>query len=144
MTHAEKLQQLFEAALKDSSDVYKRPTPAFPATLGATQVALNQPAAKPEPEPALTPVVEVHAGPVVNAGLSDTATAELGTLPDEQHQRTTGKHRREALITLGALIALTGSGFAWFVQSPQRVMASQNDATAVGLETAMTAKRFFK
>lgn len=143
MTHAEKLQQLFEAALKDSSDLYKPPTRAFPTTLGATKVAVSQPAPGPEPEPELAPVVEVHAGPVVDAGLSDTASAELAALLDEQQQRITGKHRREALISLGVLLALTGGGFAWFSQSPQRAVALKDaihDVRSCGDVTSMAAK----
>lgn len=157
MTHAEKLQLLFEAALKDSSEPLKPLTRSFPSTLSATTAAASPPAPEPKPErvpvvevpvapivevPA-PPVVEVPAAPVVNAGLSDVASAELGKLLDEQHQRKTSKHRRELLITLSVLFALTGGGFGWFVQSPQRVAAFKEairDVRSVGDVKSMVAK----
>lgn len=137
MTHAEKLQQLFEAALKDSSDLQKPPTRAFPTPLSETRVTAS-PAA-----PAAAPAVEIPAGPVVNAGLSDTASAQPGSRLEEQHQQKTANHRLGAMITLGVFFALTGGGFCWFVQSPQRVAALQEairDVRSGGEIKSMVAK----
>lgn len=117
MTHAEKLQKIFEAALKDTSEFNQPLTRVFPSSLGAKPVTVRQPA--PEPEP----VMEVPASPVADAGQFDAASAEPGAVLEIQHQRQTRKRRREALMTLGVFTILTGIGFCWFVQSPRRVVA---------------------
>jgi hypothetical protein len=124
MTHTEKLQQIFAAALKDHSEFDKPFTRAFPASLVAKPVAVSQPAAEPAPSP--EPVVEVPAepaAPAASAGLSESESAELGNLLKEQQQGKTHKLRRDALMTLGVLTILTGNAFCWFVNSPQRVVA---------------------
>jgi hypothetical protein len=141
MTHAEKLQQLFEAALKDSSDLHKAPTRAFPTPLGVPQVPAIQAASAPEPAPA--PVVEISALPVANAGLSDAVSAEPATLPDRQTPQETGSGRCRAMIALGVFLALAGGGFCWFVQSPQRVLAWQEafrEVRSVGDATSIVSK----
>lgn len=141
MTHAEKLQQLFEAALKDPSDLRKSPTRSFPTTHDVLPLAVNQQARPPEPAPA--PVVEAPPGPVVNAVLSDTASTDPGARPDGRQRQETGTLRNGMLLALGVLFALTGIGFCWFVQSPQRVEAWQEairDVRSVGDVTSIGAK----
>lgn len=136
MTHTEKLQQIFEAALKDNTEFTKLPTRAFPAAPSASPGVVSQPAAEQEPE-------SIVAAPAANAGLSASASAELGALLDEQHQRKTRKHRREMLVTLAVVLALTGSGAGWFVQSPQRLQAMKeavHDIRSVGDVKSMVAK----
>lgn len=141
MTHTEKLQQIFEAALKDNSEFTKPLTRAFPTSPSAQPVAVSQPAPAPEPEP--EPVIEVPAAPAANAGLSDAASAELGALLEEQHQRKTNKHRRETVVTLAVVLVLTGGGAGWFVQSPQRLQAMKeavHDIRSVGDVKSIVAK----
>ncbi len=135
MTHTEKLQQIFDAALKDSSEFTKQPTRAFPTSASAQPVAVSPPAPAPEPEP----IVESAA----NVGLSAAASAELGTLLDEQHQRKARKHRRETLVTLAVVLALTGGGAGWFIQSPQRLQALKeavHDIRSIGDVKSIVAK----
>ena len=48
MTHAEKLQQIFAAALKDTSEYDHPLTRAFPSSPAAKPVAVSQPAPEPE------------------------------------------------------------------------------------------------
>jgi len=139
MTDQEKLQRLFEAALKDTSELSKPPTRVFPASQAAAPMAVVQP----QPEPVAPPVVETPAAPVVNAGLSAAESAELGRLLTEQQQRKTRKRRREALVTFGILLAVIGGGTGWFVQSPQRIQAfneAMRDIRSVGDVTAMVGK----
>lgn len=139
MTHTQKLQQIYEAALKDNSEFTKPLTRAFPTSPSAQPVAVSQPAPAPEPEP----VIEVPAAPTADAGLSDAASAELGALLEEQHQRKTNKHRRETLMTLAVVLALTGGGAGWFVQSPQRLQAMKeaiHDIRSVGDVKSIVAK----
>ena len=139
MTHTEKLQQIFAAALKDNSEFDKAPTRAFPTSPSAQPVAVSQPAPAAEPEP----VIEVPAAPAENAGLSAAASAELGTLLDEQHQRKASKHRRETLATLAVILTLTGGGVGWIVQSPQRLQAMKeavHDIRSVGDVKSIVAK----
>lgn len=150
MTHTEKLQQIFNAALKDSSDFNKPFTRAFPTSLAAKPVAASQPTVEPAPSP--EPVVEVpvalatpaaSAAPATSAGLSESESTELGKLLDAQEQRKTRKRRRDALMTLGVLTILTGNAFCWFVNSPQRVVAFKeaiHDIRSVGDVKSMVAK----
>ena len=139
MTHTEKLQQIFAAALKDNSEFDKAPTRAFPTPSGAQPMVASQPA--PAQEPA--PIVESPVEPAANAGLSAAASAELGTLLDEQHQRKASKLRRETLATLAVILTLTGGGAGWFVQSPQRLQAMKeavHDIRSVGDVKSIVAK----
>ena len=135
MTHQEKLQQIFAAALKDNSEFNKEPTRAFPTQPSAQPVAVSPPAPAPEPEPILEPAA--------NAGLSHTASAELGALLDEQHQRKTNKQRRETVVTLAVVVALTVGGAGWFAQSPPRLQAIKeavHDIRSVGDVKSIVAK----
>ncbi|MES2921516.1 MAG: hypothetical protein V4819_08220 [Verrucomicrobiota bacterium] len=150
MTHAEKLQQIFEAALKDSSDLNQPLKRAFPSSIGAAKVGVSQ--AVPEPAATPAPVIEAPAKPFVvpaaptpaaNAGLSHSASAELGRLLEKQHNRKNRKRRRGTLVTLAVVLALTGGGSGWFVQSPQRVQAMKEairDVRSVGDGNSTVAK----
>ena len=148
MTHAEKLQQIFNAALKDCSDLNKPLKRAFPVSLQAATAIVSQPV--PEPVAAPDLVIEAPAKafiapavPAASSGLSQSESAELGRLLEEQHQRKTRKRRREMLVTLAVVVALTGGGSGWFVQSPQRVQAMKEairDVRSIGDVKSMVAK----
>lgn len=140
MTHTEKLQQIFEAALKDNSEFNKPLTRAFPASLAAKPVAAEH---TPPPEP----VVEApaaSAAPATSAGQSESESAELGQRLEDQQQPKTRKLRSDALMTLGILTILTGNAFSWFVNSPQRVVAFHQaiqDVRSVG-DVGSTVARY--
>lgn len=139
MTDKEKLQRLFEAALKDSSEVTQPPTPLFPKP----QVALAAAPVVIAPAPAAVTVAEIPAVSVAQAGMTDAASAELGSLLDEQQQRKARKRRREALVTLGVCLTLTGGACGWYVQNPERVQAFREairDIRSVGDVASMVAK----
>ncbi|MES2660029.1 MAG: hypothetical protein V4689_15515 [Verrucomicrobiota bacterium] len=148
MTDKEKLQQLFQAALQDSSQVDKTLTRAFP-TVPAVVVPAIQPV--PAPEPVQAAVMEVPAPraveplvqPMPNAGLDEATSAELGALLDAQIKRKSRRHRRELVMTLVVCLGLTGGGYGWFVQSPSRVQAFgevMKDIRSVGDVKGMVAK----
>lgn len=153
MTDQEKLQKLFQAALKDCSEVNHTPTPAFHDSLTQRQDA---PPTQPSPSahvpysrhetPASAPPVAVGAMPVQpaavaayaaesqtppgefvisipNAGLDDQTSAELGKLIDERRSKLKRQYRRSALIAACTFFGLAGGSVAWFVQSPDRVGA---------------------
>jgi len=125
MTDNEKLQKLFQAALKAPSVEGKAPLErAFPTP---TPVAAPQPIAEPIREavamPAPPATLEADAPPLANAGLSEAASAELGALLDEQMRRKNRKRRRETIGTLIVFFLFTGGGVGWFVQSPGRIQA---------------------
>ena len=125
MTDNEKLQQLFQAALKDTSEGKASLVRAFPSP---TPIVANPPSIEPVPQvffkPEEAPVaVEASARPATNAGLGEAESAELGALLDEQNLRKSRKRRRELIGTFVVLFALTGGGFGWFVHSPARVQA---------------------
>lgn len=133
MTDPEKLQQLFQAALK------------APPTEGKVTLARAFPTPAPlaAPAPAPKPVPEIIFTPLPNAGLDDVASAKLGALLDEQMARQKRKRRRELIGTLIVVLGLTGGGFGWFVQSPTRLQAFREavaDIRSVGDVAAMVAK----
>lgn len=141
MTDQEKLQQLFQAALKAPVERNVSLARAFPTPAPRAAV---QPVAEPvrEPAPAPEPAAPVAAF-VPNAGLDDAASAELGALLDEQMARKNRKRRRELIGTLIVVLGLTGGGLGWFVQSPTRIQAFREamaDIRSVGDVTAMAAK----
>jgi hypothetical protein len=121
VTQAEKLQQLFDAALKDPSELHKHPTRAFPTAGGSITPAVNPPGSTPEPRPA--PVAKVSAPPVITARLPGEALVKQVEQLEKQQPPTASKVRYGTLLIFGLFLALTGAGFCWFVQSPQRIEA---------------------
>ena len=121
-TDPDKLQKLFQAALNDSSCDKPQLTRAFPTSPPPEQV-VAQPAVQAAPAP--TPIVEASdfVQPLTNAGLDEVAAGELKILLDEQHLRLRRKRLRDSLVMAAILFGTTGGGYAWFVQSPDRVHA---------------------
>ncbi|MEO5917715.1 MAG: hypothetical protein ABIS50_26020 [Luteolibacter sp.] len=149
MTDKEKLQQLFQAALQDSSHGTKPLARAFPtAPAVVTPPVLQSPSPAPV-QPAV--VVEVPAPraieplvqPMPNAGLDHETATELGALLDAQIKRKARRRRRELVMTLVVCFGLTGGGYGWFIQSPSRVQAfsdAMKDIRSVGDIKGMVAK----
>jgi hypothetical protein len=140
MTDQEKLQQLFQAALKappaEGNAAFAR---AFPTPAPVAVAPVSE--APPAPEPPAA--VAASTAPVAHAGLDDAASAELGALLDAQMAGQKRKRRRELIGTFVVLLGLTGGGFGWFVQSPTRVQAFREamaDIRSVGDVAAMVAK----
>ncbi|MBC7980763.1 MAG: hypothetical protein H7Y36_09400 [Armatimonadetes bacterium] len=127
MTDEQKLQQLFDAALKDSPRIDKAPAPLSPkATIPAAHAA---------PAPLTETQREAAAPPSANLGLDEKASSELANLLESQNQRKTSKLRRNSLISLATCLVIVGGGLGWFVQSPQRVQAFRQavkEARSVG------------
>ena len=139
MTDPEKLQQLFQAALKAPPQENNSLARAFPTAAPLAAAPVSE--AVPAPEPPAT--VSINTIPVANAGLDHAAAAELGALLDDQMARKTRKRRRELIGTLVVLLGLTGGGLGWFVQSPTRLQAFREavaDIRSVGDVAAMVAK----
>ncbi len=142
MTDQEKLQKLFDAALRDSSPVEKAPTRAVPNPTVASKAESETkeiPAVASAPAKADTDPLPVEEVPV----LDKAAAEELGILLDAQIRRQKRRHRRESLVTALVLIGLTGGGSAWFVKSPDRVhalVATIAEIRSVGDIQAMVAK----
>lgn len=152
MTDKQKLQQLFDAALKSPTDFsgseLKRavPTPAFdavrvPATETAPQPVVASPAPCLAALPADAPVSATQ--PTMAAVLDDAASTELAALLDDQLKRKSSKRKMEALVAACVLFGLTGGGTAWFVHSPDRVQAFKEalrEIRSVGDVKSMVAK----
>lgn len=142
MTDQEKLQQLFQAALKAPPTEGKSPLArAFPTPTPTPLAAAPVSEVVPTPEPPAA--VAASTVPVANAGLDDAASAELGALLDEQMARQKRKRRRELIGIFVVLLGLTGGGLGWFVQSPTRLQAFREavaDIRSVGDVAAMVAK----
>lgn len=149
MTDQEKLQKLFDAALRDSSPVEKAPTRAVPSPSLATRVepetreiplAASVPAqSASKPAQAERATLSAEEVPV----LDKAAAEELGILLDAQIKRQKSKRRRESLVMAVFLIGLTGGSSAWFVNSPERVQALFSviaEIRSVGDIQAMVAK----
>jgi hypothetical protein len=129
MTDKEKLQRLFDAALKDTSELNKAPTRAFPSPVfraPPVAVPVVEPVVARAPAVVEKVVAEDLVVPLPKAGLDDATATELGHLLDEQRARLKRRHLRQAVATLAVCLALTGFGYGWFVQSPARVEALQD------------------
>ena len=120
MIDSEKLQKLFQAALKDPSEEHPAPSPVFPTPPSVRQAAIES-----NPELAAPVCVEIDdtAPPAANTGMAEAASAELKALLDEQIQRKNGKRRREMIGRLVFVCLLIGGSSAWLVQTPGRVEA---------------------
>ncbi len=129
MTDQEKLQRLFDAALRDSSEIDKTPTRLLPKTPipAARAIPVAESVVEIQPEPS----AQEWGQTVANLGLDEQASSELATLLEAQNQRTTSKRRRDAVITLVTCIAMVGGGFGWFVKSPERLRAFREAMTEV-------------
>lgn len=141
MTDQEKLQKLFDAALRDSSPIEKAPTRAVPLTpaIPAAPRIQIKPVTASVPAAPESPSQSVAETPV----LDKDAAEELGALLDEQVRRRRRKHRIESMVAAVALIGLTGGSAGWFVQSPERVQAILTviaEIRSVGDVKSMVAK----
>jgi hypothetical protein len=139
MPDHDKLQQLFNAALKSQPEDYTTPPAKLRAVPTPTPAAVPARAGTP-----LHPMAEASpaAAEKTPRGLSIAESEELGTLLDEQKRRRRRKHRMEALVTALVLFSLTGGGLGWFVQDKDRVQAFQEalrDIRSVGDIKALVA-----
>ncbi len=142
MTDKEKLDRLFDAALKDTSDFNTPLTRSYPAlaTNPAPQAITRSALMLELPE--MPPVIEISVAPPVNAGLDGAASKELGAMLDDQHQRLQRKRRRGMFVSMAACLALTGGIYGWFIQEPGRVQALREtikDIRSVGDIKGMVA-----
>lgn len=143
MSDPDRLQKLFEAALRAPVVETKSLTRAFPDPHAVT--AALEPAETPAPV-TVGAVVEPEAvatTPLANVGLDEQSSKELGILLDEQMQRKTRRHRRELIGTLAVLVTVLGGSTGWFVQSPARMTAlgsAIHDVRSVGDVAGMVAK----
>ena len=149
MTDKEKLQKLFDAALKaPEPSCGVSPQRAFPQSATPTApVAAVMPQSLPVPVDAVLPDPEtvnlVADAPSGAPVLDDAASTELGILLDEQISRQRSKRKRDALVTALVLFGMAGGGFGWFVQSPDRVEAvrsAMREIRSVGDVKAIVAK----
>ena len=128
MTDKEKLQRLFDAALKDPTELkaapparavpvspleVAAPVAVFPAQAAAPALEVQEPATVPQPT----------TQPTMAGVLDDAASTELAALLDEQFKRKRRKRRIEALVTAAVMLSVCGGSTIWFVQNPQRVQA---------------------
>jgi hypothetical protein len=144
MTDQEKLQKLFDAALRDCSPIEKAPTRAVPQPAASLQ-AVPMPEEKPAPVAAapMTEVLEPALQTITPVELDKQDAEELGALLDEQVARRNRKHRIESMVAAVVLIGLTGGSAGWFVQSPERVQAFLSviaEIRSVGDVKGMVAK----
>jgi hypothetical protein len=129
MTDKQTLQRLFDAALRDTSELNKKPTRAFPSPVfqaPPVSVPVVGPVVASAPAVVEKVVAEDRVVPLPNAGLDDASATELGHLLDERRARLKRRHLSQAVATLAVCLALTSGGYGWFVQSPARVQALQD------------------
>lgn len=147
MTDKQKLQHLFDAALKAPTDFssgpLKRATPTAAAPAEPASAACPLPA--PQPSAALPGEADLaeQTAPSATPPLDKAAADALGALLDDQVRRQARKRRRSALVTATVLLGLTGGGFGWFVQSPERVHAftsAISEIRSVGDVKSMVAR----
>jgi hypothetical protein len=149
MTDKQKLQALFDAALKAPTEPSNSPQRVFPTP------SLD---AMPEPAAVIAPVfappsaessapsapVAVAVAPMPMAPALDAAAAEeLGKLLDEQLIRKKRRRKIEALVTACIFFGSTAGGTIWFVQDASRVQAfkeAMRDIRSVGDVKSLVAK----
>ena len=149
MTDKQKLQSLFDAALKAPTDFQSSPKRVFPKP---AIDAMPEPAAviapvfaavpAESPAPAAPVAVAVAPMPAVPA-LDAVAAAELGNLLDEQLLRKKRRRRIEALVTACVFFGSIAGGTIWFVQDGARVQAfkeAMRDIRSVGDVKSLVAK----
>lgn len=155
MTDKQKLQQLFDAALKtpvaNEGLAPKRafPTPVFDSVPEMTAVPAPAPVpavptVAPAPAPAIFDKVEAtEEAPPAIPELDREAAEELGALLDERIARKRRRRKLELVVTLVLFFGTTGGGTAWFVQSPVRMQALKEairDVRSYGDIKSMVAK----
>jgi hypothetical protein len=130
MTDKDKLQKLFEAALKSNPEdfevhpINKRVVPTSPAVCPTAAAAVE--ASKPEPVVCESTAKPAETSPDAPRALTKEESEELGKLLEEQVQRRRRKRRMEAMVTALFFLGSTGGGLAWFVSNPDRVEAFQS------------------
>lgn len=155
MTDKQKLQQLFEAALKAPAPHNEgiAPQRAFPTpNLDFAPIARPEPApaVQPEPAPAFqTPpqaqtVFETVEESATPAPTLDNGEADKhGAMPDEGITTKDRRRRIEWWFTLILFLGTTGGTAAWLVQSPARMQATREvirDCRSYGDIQSMVAK----
>jgi hypothetical protein len=144
------MRKLYDAALRAPAQPETvKPEAADPTPTTGPAVSLQYRV----PGPALAVVVPaapaggpMPEAPAINAGLDEASSTELAALLDEQHRRIRRQRRRQSLIALGVLFGFAGGGYAWFIQSPQRVQAfreATHDIRSVG-DVASVVSKFNK
>ena len=154
MTDKQKLQQLFDAALKTPvANEGLAPKRAFPTPI-FDEIAESAPAPKPAfvpapaaaaPQPqAIFETVEQTPAPVEEIpALDKEAAEELGALLDERLARKRRRRKLEFVVTLILFFGSTIGGTAWFIQSPARIQALREairDVRSYGDINSMVAK----
>lgn len=150
MTDKQKLQALFDAALKapaesTSSPQRAVPTPsieAMPEPAAVIAPVFAPPSAN-SPAPAAPVAVAVAPMPAAAPALDPAAAEELGRLLDEQLRRKKRRRRIEALVTACLFFGSTAGGTIWFVQDESRVQAfkeAMRDIRSVGDVKSLVAK----
>ena len=153
MTDKQKLQSLFDAALKSSADFNRGSLQqAFPvAAVAATAMVADDchaPAVAPPLEPLNSSASSGTNAPIPAAaapapGLDASASKELGVLLDDQIRRRKRRHRIEALVTAVVFLGSAAGGTLWFVQDGSRVQAfkeAMRDIRSVGDVKSLVAK----
>ncbi len=137
MTDKQKLQQLFDAALKSPVEA-----PGVPPRRVVPVPALDVVPAVAPVERAVIPAAPVSSLPVEVEPVTAKAPTMAGVL-DEQMQRKSRKRKIEALVTALVLLGTVGGASGWFVSSPTRVQAfkeAMRDIRSVGDVKGMVAK----
>lgn len=149
MTDKQKLQALFDAALKSPVDFAQGvPQRAFPTpsieTAPAVAAALPIPDAPATAVSTPLPAEVLPPAPAPQApALDAAAAAELGVLLDEQILRRKRRRRIEALVTAILFFGSAAGGTLWFVQDGTRVQAFKEairDIRSVGDVKSLVAK----
>lgn len=122
-TDKEKLQKLFEAALREPepppvNKSESSPQSAPPAVVQPTVSTSHGNDLEASGERLKTESMAAEA-----SSMSGAASEELAALLDEQHLRKSRRRRLETLVTLGVLLGSMAGGWVWFNSDPHRKQA---------------------
>jgi hypothetical protein len=122
-TDKEKLQKLFEAALREPEPTTVNNRENSPPSATPVAVQPTVPTSQERDCGASCEPLKPEPMAVVASSMSDAASEELAGLLDDQHRRKSRRRRLETLVTLCVLFGGMAGGWVWFNSDAHRKQA---------------------
>lgn len=122
-TDKEKLQKLFEAALREPEPPPFNKSESSPQSAPPAVVQPTVSTSQESDREASGELLKTESMAAEASSMSDAASEELAALLDEQHLRKSRRRRLETLVTLCVLLGSMAGGWVWFNSDPHRKQA---------------------